>query len=625
MCGISGFVDSNANLSDLLVMQQVLHHRGPDARGHYFENGVGLAHNRLSIIDLSHAADQPFYFEDLVLIYNGEIYNYAEIRRELIKAGYSFITASDTEVLIKGFHHWGPKVLDKIIGMFAFALYNKKNLTLYLCRDRLGVKPLYYSWNNKSIFFASELKALLKVTRFPGIDHEGLSEYLTYGYTIGNNTFFNNIKNVPPGHFMIFQESKVSIEKYWDASDYLQNSLLDVPEKKLIDQLEELLVSAFQYRMVSDVPVGIFFSGGIDSTALVAILSKHYGTLNTFTIGFDDQQFDETPYARKIAKMFKTNHTERILNVGEARDRLNEFYKIYDEPFFDSSGIPTSLVSEIAQKNGMKVVLSSEGGDELFAGYPSYQRYFEIGKNIFKYPAFIRNPVSSAFTFLNRGFKSKPNGKKVARLGQFLRSENWIDFYLSCIAGITHDSAKEYLSIYDQGNQHILPNHSMQENHHPIDLFMLWDIKYLLPNDFLVKVDRATMYHGVESREPFLDHRLVEFALRLPLEYKLRDGKTKYLLRKVLERYLPSSYFDRPKMGFSIPLFSWFKNDFDFLFKQKLSQEAFSSAWPQIKYDWVQREMDIYQQGKSQNKDINTVMMWKFLGLMLWHDEYRKS
>jgi asparagine synthase (glutamine-hydrolysing) len=625
MCGISGFIDANAGIADLQAMQQILHHRGPDARGHYFENGVGLAHNRLSIIDLSHGGDQPFYFEQLVLVYNGEIYNYKEIRKELIAAGYNFTTASDTEVLIKGFHRWGPGVLEKIIGMFAFAMFDKKANQLYLCRDRLGVKPLYYLCNDRSIFFASELKALWKWTNLDDISNEGLAEYLTFGYTLGDNTFFKNIKSIPPGHYLTFQDGTRSVKKYWDASDYLQDPLSGIPEAQLTDQLEDLLVSSFKYRMLSDVPVGIFLSGGIDSTALVALLSKHYGKLNTFTIGFDDQQFDETPYAREIAKLFQTNHTEQILSAADAKKRLHEFYKIYDEPFFDSSGIPTSLVSEIAQKNGMKVVLSSEGGDELFAGYPSYSRYYEIGKRIFGYPAAIRKPMGSAIGFLNKRIKPKLHEKKIARLSQFLQTHDWIDFYKNCISDIRHTSVKEYLAFDLPVNANSLSTHLRSGERHPIELFMLWDLKYLMPNDFLVKVDRATMYHGVESREPFLDHRLVEFALRLPLTYKLRDGQTKYLLRKVLERYVPAKYFDRPKMGFSIPLFTWFRDDLDSLFEEKLTKESFSPAWPQINYEWISRELKLYHHGKSKNKDLNIVMMWKFLGLMLWHDEYKKS
>lgn len=618
MCGISGFIDPSSGLEQLLELQNALKHRGPDASGHFFKPGVGLAHNRLSIIDLSHAADQPLFFEDLVIVYNGETYNYKEIQKELEAKGYTFTTTSDTEVILKGFHCWGPDILNKIIGMFAFALYNQRTGELFLCRDRIGVKPLYYLHEGESIFFASELKAFRKLKKSFSIDQQALEEYLTFGYTVSDSSFFSGVKKVSPGHYIRFSQGKISQHKYWDASDYLQNTFAD-PEEKLVDQLEELLISSFKYRMVSDVPVGIFFSGGVDSSMLVAILSKHYGQLNTFTIGFDDSKFDETPYARKMAEYFKTNHTDRILHLSEAKKRLGEFYKIYDEPFFDSSGVPTSMVAELAKDNGMKVVLSSEGGDELFAGYPSYQRYFAVGKKFVNYPRALRAPIGGGLSGIS-GMLPKVLQNKVDKLGQLLQSKDWVDFYQTSIGGLTHQKANKYIKAYS--NQIETYNGLMKKGRHPIESFMLWDIKHLLPNDFLVKVDRATMFHGVEGREPFLDHRLIEFALQLPLDLKIRNGETKYLLKQVLKRYVPSSYFDRPKMGFSIPLFSWFKSDIEKMFSEKLTTDKFSKAWPQLDPKWVELEKQIYSKGKQIDKPINLLMMWKLLGLMLWFDEY---
>lgn len=623
MCGISGFVDQKSSLTDLIKMQTTLRHRGPDHQGHYYDDGVGLAHNRLSIIDLSSDANQPFYFQSLVLIYNGEIYNYIELREELRGLGYFFTTNSDSEVLIKGFSHWGPDVLNKLNGMFAFAVYNKESKTLFLARDRVGVKPLYYCCDDSSIYFASELKALL--SHFPiEVDNRGLSEYLTFGYTIGKSTFYKNIKKVSPGCYLTFRVGELKEIKYWDPKNYLLDSLEEKSEERLLDQLEELLVSSFKYRMVSDVPVGIFFSGGIDSTALVSILSRHYGQVNTFTIGFDDKRFDETPYARKLAKLFNTNHTEKILSLGEAKDRLDSFYKIYDEPFHDSSGIPTSLVSEVARNEGMKVVLSSEGGDELFGGYPSYQHYWEMGKNLFGYPSSVRDGVGSLLSAVDNSLMAKPFGDKIGRLGHFMQSKNWIDFYLHSISGVTHGQISRFMKGFESYRPDYLPYGEDMDRLNPIELFMMWDMEHLLPNDFLLKVDRATMFHGIEGREPFLDYRLIEFALKLPFDLKIRNGGTKYLLRKVLERYVPSNYFERPKMGFSIPLFKWFKDDMDSLFTEKLNREYFSTTWPQIDYKWVEMEIDKYTRGKSANKEMNMSMMWRFLGLMLWHEEYRK-
>lgn len=622
MCGISGFIDKHKTLHDLKLMQQQLNHRGPDAGGVFFENNIGLAHNRLSIIDLSTNANQPFYFEDLVLIFNGEVYNYVEIKEALVKLGYHFATNSDTEVLIKGFHAWGVKIVDRIIGMFAFAVVNKTTRELYLFRDRMGVKPLFYKAEGDRITFASELKAFLRNGSGGQVDVSGLGEYLKYGYTVSNhNTFFSDIKKVPPGHYIRFAQGALEIRKYWDACDYVLDPLTNLSEQQLTDRLEELMIDAFKYRMVSDVPVGIFFSGGVDSTALVAILSKQF-QLNTFTIGFDDPRYDETGYAREIAKYFKTNHTERILRLDEAKQRLYEFYKIYDEPFYDSSGIPTSLVTQIARENNMKVVLSSEGGDELFAGYPSYMRFFNIGSKTLFYPKALRKIAGNIGEMLDGDFTGRRWGNKWAKLSQVIKSNDWMEFYLRCISTVTEATAKKNIEGYRPSLETDIPRHVIDSIAHPVDLFMLWDIKHLIPNDYLVKTDRATMHHGVEGREPFLDHRLIEFALRVPLQYKVKDGNAKYLLKKVLQRYIPEKYFNRPKMGFSVPLFSWFKKDMDRLFDAKLAHATFSQAWPQINHQWIEKQLRIYRHSKSVDREMNLVMMWKFLGLMLWHEEY---
>ncbi|MFN3839755.1 MAG: asparagine synthase (glutamine-hydrolyzing) [Cyclobacteriaceae bacterium] len=625
MCGISGFIDHRKSFDDLLAMQRCLQHRGPDAQGTFFEDGAALAHNRLSIIDLSASANQPFFYENLVLVYNGEIYNYAEIQKELVHAGYRFTTRSDTEVLLKGYHYWGINVLHKLIGMFAFAIYDKASRELYLVKDRLGVKPLYYSIEGDTICFASELKAFPQA-KTVSINHSGLMDYLRYGFTVGANTFFEGVEKLLPGHYLHFARGNARLVEYWNAENYIHDPIIEQREEKLVDELESLLVSSFKYRMVSDVPVGIFFSGGIDSTVLVALLSRYFGTVNTFTIGFDDATFDETPYARKIAAYFKTNHTERILRVNEAKERLGSFYKIYDEPFYDSSGIPTSLVSELAREKGMKVVLSSEGGDELFGGYTSYQKYYKYGKRVFSLPPVARKFCSRSLIDFDYMFEFPRFGNKLNKAGQLFNSTNWLDFYKTCVSTLDVKRPERYIkNPATYTDWAVLTDKTVQAPLHPMEMFMLWDLKYLLPDDFLVKIDRATMHHSLESREPFLDHRLVEFCLRLPLQYKIRNGQTKYLLRKVLERYIDAKYFNRPKMGFSIPLFNWFKKDMDNLFHVYLEPQRFSIAWPQINYAWLQRQMSIYFKSKTDDKELNMVIMWKLLGLMLWREAITKK
>lgn len=621
MCGIAGFTGNSASAAQLENIQSRLIHRGPDAQGIFYDQHTGLAHNRLSIIDLSDSANQPFRFKQWVMVYNGEIYNFRELRKALESKGYDFTTDSDTEVLIKGFDCYGVDFIHRVIGMFAFALYNSQTEEFFLFRDRLGVKPLYYTLQNGTLIFASELKALETILKSREISAAGLIDYLSFGYTVGENTIYEGVFKLKPGHYIHFKNGQLLQHVYWQPENYLDDPLPD-NEEKLADQLEELLISSFRYRMVSDVPVGIFFSGGVDSTALVALLSRHFGQVNTFTIGFDDPAFDETPYARTIAGYFKTNHTEKILTVHEAHERFEQFYKIYDEPFYDSSGIPTSLVSEIAAAHGMKVVLSSEGGDELFGGYPSYQRYYKSGRFILSQPFLLRTSAAKIFRAFNNSITFPAVGNKVIKLSSLLEQQNWLDYYLTSISTLDRKRINRYVHGAIQAETHVKNVHglSVSADIHPMELFMLWDVKYLIPDDFLVKVDRATMYHSIENREPFLDHRLVQFCLRLPLHHKIRNGQTKYLLRKVLSRYIPLAQLERPKMGFSIPLFNWFKKDLDKLFTIYLDKSSFTRAWPQINYDWVEQQLKIYEHSKKGHRELNMVVLWKLLGLMMWRE-----
>lgn len=621
MCGIAGFNGTNIYKSHLELLQKKLIHRGPDAQGIFLDKDTGLAHNRLSIIDLTDSANQPFQFGQWVMVYNGEIYNYSDLRKDLESKGYDFTTNSDTEVLIKGFACYGVEVVHRLIGMFAFAVYNRETEELYLFRDRLGVKPLYYTVQQGTLLFASELKALESLLKSREINTAGLIDYLSFGYTIGPNSIYEGVYKLPPGHYLYYRRNQLKLYTYWQPEDYAGDPISDDNEEKLTDQLEELLISSFRYRMVSDVPVGIFFSGGVDSTALVALLSKHFGQVNTFTIGFDDPAFDETPYARAIAKYFNTHHVEKILTINEAQNRFDQFYKIYDEPFYDSSGIPTSLVSELAASHGMKVVLSSEGGDELFGGYPSYQQYYQSGKLILGSPYALRWLAGKALYSLNNILSVPAAGNKVLKFSNLLEQKDWLTYYLTRITTLDLGRVNRYITgVNSKVDFTKLPTLAVAKSIHPMELFMLWDVKYLIPDDFLVKVDRATMYHSIENREPFLDHRLVQFCLRLPLKYKIRNGQTKYLLRKILTRYIPPAYLERPKMGFSIPLFNWFKKDLDKLFHVYFERSLFTKAWPQINYNWVQHQLKIYSHSKKVHRELNMVVLWKLLGLMLWYE-----
>lgn len=625
MCGIAGFVSEKATEYDLFKMGDCIAHRGPDSRGHFYDPDIGLTHTRLSIIDLSTAANQPYHFEQLILIFNGEIYNYQEIQKFLINKGYDFVTNSDTEVVIKAFHCWGEKAVDHFVGMFAFALYDKNEKQLFLFRDRLGVKPLYFYQKNGELLFASELKAI-KAVRNLSVGQHGLNDFLRFGYTISEHSIFQEINKLKPGHFMKYniQTQSYVINCYWSPEEFLLDPLDVTSEEKLIDELEETLVSAFKYRMVADVPVGVFFSGGIDSSLVAAILSQHHGDINTFTIGFDTKVkgYNEADYARKIAGYLGTNHTEKILTISKARERLNEFYNIYEEPFYDSSGIPTSLVSQLAKENGMKVVLSADGGDELFGGYSHYNTLSKFGGYLNNVPEKIRQISGNAIgpiAKMGANLSVLNLGNKMSRVVENLHANSWQELYEANIVTLSKSNLKKFAGKFTDST----PSYDRTiANLDPIRQFMLWDLKYFLPDDLLVKIDRATMYHGIEGREPFLDHRLVELALRIPINYHMKGGSEKYLLKKVLSRYVPNKLFERPKQGFSIPMFEWFKNDLDAMFTQYLTKDRFSPYHQYVDYSLVEKEIKLYNYSKKVNKERNILMIWKLLSFTMWSEKW---
>ena len=371
MCGIIG---SRGPFSKEAISKAAksIKHRGPDAFGIYAHTDVVLAHYRLAILDLSENGAQPYHFENLTVVFNGEIYNYREIRQLLIQAGYSFSSDSDTEVLIKSFHKWGCKAVERFIGMFAFCLYDRNDDSLYLFRDRLGVKPLYYSTEG-GLIFGSELRTLLPFLSTRTLDAESLNEYFRLGYISKHRTIYNSAKKLLPGHYLHYKNGAATLHRYWSVQEAATESKYQ-SEADWKEEIESLMVDAFRLRMVSDVPVGVFLSGGVDSSLVTAILQKHYGNIHTFTIGFDDERYNEAPYASQISAFLGTNHTEFRLDVNDAYEVLTHFYDVYDEPFADSSGIPSTVVSGLAAKAGIKVVLSADGGDELFGGYSHYEK-----------------------------------------------------------------------------------------------------------------------------------------------------------------------------------------------------------------------------------------------------------
>ncbi|MBL6446868.1 asparagine synthase (glutamine-hydrolyzing) [Fulvivirga sp. 29W222] len=622
MCGIAGLYGYGlVEQQHLKRITRTLSHRGPDAEGYFIDEQVALGHRRLAIIDLEPRANQPMTYEEYTIVLNGEIYNYREVRQELKGLGYSFSSESDTEVLLKAFSKWGIDAVAKLVGMFSFAIYNSKTRELCLVRDRLGVKPLYYHYSNGRLIFGSEIKVISEhFDRSLEVDKSGLYSYLRFGYFIGETTIFAQVKKVPPGSYIRITPNNLSIQHYWCPEGFLQDKKSFKNIDSAADELEPLLIEAFKYRMVSDVPVGTFFSGGIDSSLLVAILNKHYGKIITCTIGFDKSQNNEAEYARKIAKHLGTIHHERILGFSEARDLFSSFYDVYDEPFHDTSGIPTSIVTELAKERGIKVVLSADGGDELFGGYPVYKKLSSFYNRVRSIPAIFRQTASRIVEFMgvdSSGLYYRNMGQKMGKVAELLESESAEEVYEAIISTISHKEAMKQITGELTFNKTRYNNNGL----HPMERAMLWDLKYFLPDDLLVKVDRATMYHGIEGREPFLDHRVVEFALRLPLDYKIKNGDQKIILKKILARYMPPELYERPKQGFSIPLADWFAEYLDEGFQKKFSGARLAERFP-MNEKVAKRSIDNYFRYRKKQQEYNTLHAFKLAGLLMWYDKH---
>jgi len=616
MCGIIGSWGKFTE-EEVCVAAKSIAHRGPDAFASYAHNNVVLAHHRLSILDLTSNGAQPYQFEHLIVVFNGEIYNYQAIRETLISHGYEFTSNSDTEVVIKAFHKWGARAVDSFTGMFAFAIYDKREDCIFLFRDRMGVKPLYYSLEN-GLTFGSELRAVLPFLTSREIDQSAVYEYFRVGYISRSKTIYKQINKLLPGHYLHYKNRQASIKKYWSIEDAAQALELH-SERKWKERVEQLMIDAFSLRMVSDVPVGVFLSGGIDSSLVSSILQKHYGNIHTFTISFNDERYNEAPYARKIAQYLGTNHTEFTLDVADAYDILNKFYDIYDEPFADSSGIPSTVVSKLAAKAGVKVVLSADGGDELFAGYNHYQTSFDLYNKIKGLPSIAKSLAgqSANIAYQSKIFKLFFNGNlehKTATFKELINSKHLGQFYHAYIANQASSEMSSLLlhPVTETGND------LLRED---ISGLMFHDLQHYLPDDLLVKMDRATMFNSIEGREPFLDHRLVELSCKMPLDFKIRNGESKWILKEILADYIPREYFIRPKKGFSIPIFRWFSEHLDHLFDEYLSRDKIKATGI-FNVDEVMHERKKYNWNRRHGKEANIEKMWRLLSFMMWWEKW---
>jgi len=616
MCGIVGFNKKNTEVLNNMLLS--IKHRGPDDFGTFENEKCSLGHARLSIMDLSNLGHQPMTYKNLTMVYNGEVYNFEEIREELIDLGYSFTSNTDSEVILKAYHGWGIKAIDKFIGMFAIAIYDETSSDLVLIRDRIGVKPLYYYHDNNNFIFASELKPIMTYKDDVKINNEALNEYFKLGYVSSNLTIFEKCHKLPAGHYATYNTKELTFEikEYWSILAYFELKKFQKTEKELIDELEEILIDAFKYRMVSDVPVGVFLSGGIDSSIVAAILQKHHGNIHTFTIGFNESKYDESPYAKEIADYLGTTHTEKILGAKEAKEILHSFVDIYDEPFADSSGIPTVMVSQVAKDANIKVVLSADGGDEIFCGYDRYWNLNHRWNKISSIPSPLRYCLKHGITVANQLISNKAITYKLSVLKELLAYKDWEEMYKGSIS-FFKDSALEKLMKEKVSNPKKLYEKDYESS---MQGMMLWDYHHYMVDDILTKVDRATMSVSIEGREPLLDHRIAEFMAQVPFKYKYKDGTSKYLLKKVLERYVPREMTERPKKGFAIPVLEWFQGDLKVLFEENLSQESINEHGL-LNYKYTQTLYKGYEKNNCLN---NTNKLWFILVFQLWYKKYMK-
>ena len=570
MCGIVGLFDvGNAkeiSRSILERMNQALFHRGPDEGDVHIEPGLGLGHRRLSIIDLS-SGQQPLFNEDhsVVVVFNGEIYNFQELMPELTALGHKFRTRSDTEVIVHAWEQWGEACVNRFRGMFAFALWDRNRQTLFLARDRLGVKPMFYAILPDNILvFGSELKALLCHPKLSlEIDPRSVEDYFAYGYVPEPRTIYRQALKLPPGHTLTIHRGKPvpSAKEYWDL---LFQPGDQISEKDAQAELIERLREAVKIRLISEVPLGAFLSGGVDSSAVVAMMAGLSNEpVNTCSISFGDPKYNESEYAREVAERYKTNHRVEQVDTDDF-DLVDTLASLYDEPYADSSAMPTYRVCQLARKS-VTVALSGDGGDENFGGYRRYRWHMNEEKIRSFMPLGVRRPV---FSVAGKLYPKADWAPRIFRARTTLQAlaRSSVEAYFHTVSIMDDDMRRKLFSdsfrreLQDYQAIEVLQYHATRAPvQHGLSLIQYLDMKTYLPGDILTKVDRASMAHALEVREPLLDHPMMEWLAGLPENYKLKGQEGKYILKKSLEPYLSDSILYRPKMGFAIPLASWFR------------------------------------------------------------------
>ncbi|MCB0391662.1 MAG: asparagine synthase (glutamine-hydrolyzing) [Bdellovibrionales bacterium] len=653
MCGIAGFVNQlpkQEALKKLVHMGQSIHHRGPDSKGEYYHEptGLGFAHARLSILDLSPAGHQPMLSksERFVICYNGEIYNFNKLKK-LLPSDLKLIGHSDTEILINCIEQIGiEKTLDAACGMFALAILDKQNNQVILARDRSGQKPLYYSMANGQLSFASELKAIKALGNWSDeIDVDNLALYMRHNYVPAPYSIFKNTFKLMPGTYIIFDiengklkytndfspftnGAKLSPKPYWQLDNYISDKRLEFSDPEMaIDQLGSILEEVISEQMISDVPLGAFLSGGVDSSSVVAIMQKLSSQkVKTFSVGFTDKDFNEAPFAKAIAEHLGTDHTELYLTPKDVWDVIPQLHHFYDEPFADSSQVPTYLVSKLARKE-VTVSLSGDGGDEMFGGYNRYFLASRIWDKVGQKPQWLKTigiksievlpPENWDSLFgaikpiLPQSLRVKQIGDKLYKASRVMKAKSDMEMYLSLLSNWQEinevvPSSQRAWSILNYLNENL-------QNLDPREKMMYIDFCSYMAEDILTKVDRASMAVSLEGRIPFLDRRVIEFAWKLPLNLKINKGQGKWILRQLLYKYVPKELIERPKMGFGMPIGEWLRgplNDWaETLLSESMLQKSGMLDVKNIRLRW--------EEHKSGHRNWN-MSLWNILMFQQW-------
>ena len=614
MCGISGvYAPNNGPIDPDIVrrMNDALRHRGPDDEGYYADpqGHIMLGHRRLSVIDLA-TGRQPIFNESgtVAVVFNGEIYNFIELRNELIAKGYKFRTNTDTEVIANLYDEAGVGCVHRLRGMFAIAIWDAKRQELILMRDRLGKKPIYYAETRDGFYFASEIQSL---TLVPGLSREidecAIDLYLTYSYIPSPWSIYRAIRKLPPAHLLRVRGNKVSLERYWQPSF---EPKLDLDYGEARRELLRLFTESVRLRLISDVPLGVFLSGGVDSSAVAAIMSTMTsGPIKTFSIGFSDPRYNELAHARVVARHYRTDHHEWMVEP-QSLDVLPEIVRTYGEPYGDSSAIPTWYLSRLA-KSHVTVALNGDGGDELFGGYP-WHRVIPVLNRMASFAApWLMRRLAGSWILPRRGrtlaeLLSMTEAQRVQRLRSFLTDAERDRLYHREFRDRVDRSADRYLEqVYDSGSLD------------PYDRVYKMDLLSYLPDDLLVKVDRASMAHGLECRSPLLDHHLLEFACRLPARWKIHRGQSKYIFKEAIRSLFPHGFLDRRKMGFSVPIGEWFIGEWrswvsDALLVGPLAQRSIIDR----------RELQAILAEHGSGRRNRETLIWNLAMLSLWFEQY---